>query len=163
MGRRRASGVARVPPGMGAAISRAGSLSRCRIHAGTYRGLEALDEREAARALDAVGGVEGCADAPGKERIARRERLDLFERVHCERARPREPELVLRALESLQQAVPVARGAVAEAGALFVRLERPGVPDEAGAPEKQVLVEVGRRRGEDAGRAVAPLQPHLRV
>src|SRR5262249_15710527 len=49
-------------------------------------GSEALDEREAACAFDAVRGEECRADTAGEERVARRKTLDLLESVHRERA-----------------------------------------------------------------------------
>jgi hypothetical protein len=58
--------------------------------------------------------------------------LDLSDRVHRERARPLEPELVAGAAVENEEGVRVARGAVAEIRALS---ERPRAPGQLAAGE----------------------------
>src|SRR5262249_20445035 len=59
--------------------------------------------------------------------------------------------------ERLQEREAVARGAVAEAVAFLVPVGA-GAPDELGASEHKVLVEVVRGAGDDTGRARAELK-----
>src|SRR5947208_173117 len=89
-----------------------------------------------------AGSTRVHLDAAGVERVAVRQAVHLLERVHREGAGPFEPELVARARERFQKGVAVAGGAVAEAGALLLVVERACVPDELGALEQQLLVQV---------------------
>src|ERR687895_2488767 len=67
-----------------------------------------------------------------------------------------EPALVARACECLEEREAVARGAVADAVALLVAV-RAGPPDQLGAGEEQLLVEILPGAGEDTVSAGAPL------
>ena len=84
--------------------------------------------------------------------------LDLLGGVHGEGAGAGEPELVAGSPEQGEERETVARRPVAEAGPLG---DRPGPPGQL--PARQEDVERGdrRERRDHAGRAVAPLGPHL--
>src|SRR5215831_13320195 len=95
-----------------------------------------------------VAGPQGVAAVPAA--------LDLPERVDGEASRPLEPELVAGPLERLQECVPVASGPVADARA-FLHPQRACLPDQFGAGDDELLVEVGSGGREDPGRT-APLE-----
>src|SRR5438270_8074237 len=122
-----------------------------------------IDDREGAATFEAVRGEERRADPAREERVAVRQAVNLLERVHREGAGALEPELVARARERLKKAVAVAGSAVAEAGALLLVVERACVPDELGALEQQLLVQVPACVDDDSRRAVAPLEARLVV
>jgi hypothetical protein len=81
----------------------------------------------------------------------------LGKRVEGEAAGAFEPALVAGACEGFEECEAVARCAVAEAVAFLVAVG-PGVPDELGAAEQEVLVEVVPGAGEDTRSAGAPLK-----
>jgi hypothetical protein len=68
-----------------------------------------------------------------------------------------EPHLVAGAGERLEQREAVASGAVAEAVTLLVAMGS-RVPDELGAGEDELFVEILPGAGEDSGRSRAPLE-----
>ena len=127
-------------------------------HRGEW-GLDNVEDRVARVEVEASRSEEGGTDIAGPERVTAAavrsaEPLGLAERVDGEPPRALEPALVAGALEGLQERVAVARGAVADAGALLVAV-RPGLPDCLRSGEQKLLVEVRRRRLDDAGRARA--------
>src|SRR5215212_9591427 len=83
-------------------------------HARTLSGspLEVREPGEAVvTAVEAGGREQGCADVAREEPVAP---CDLIQRMHGERSRPGEPELVAGAVEERQERVAVAGRAVAE-------------------------------------------------
>src|SRR2546423_4008559 len=119
--------------------------------------LAALEHRVARVGVEAGGDEERSGGAAGDERVAAGQAADLSERVKGEGARAIEPQLVLRSLECGEQPEAVARRAVTDSVA-FLRSGRPCSPDELGAGEQELLVEVVARGGDDARRARAPLE-----
>src|SRR5207247_5674434 len=110
--------------------------------------------------------ASGCekrrADIAGEQGVAATavglgDAIGLDERVDGEAACAVEPALVGGACERLQEPEAVARGAVAKAVALLVPVGA-CPPDQLGAREQEVLVEVVPGAGEDAGSARAPLE-----
>src|SRR5262249_32971500 len=89
--------------------------------------------------------------------IRGRDPFRLCERVDGEAARAFEPALVAGAGERLQEREAVARRAMAEAVAFLVPVGA-GAPDELGAGEHKVLVEVVPRAADDTRCARAPLE-----
>src|SRR5439155_1914013 len=89
--------------------------------------------------------------------VRRAEAFDLAERVDGEAARALEPAFVAGARERLEEREPVAGGAVANAVALLVAVGA-GPPDQLGACEQQLLVEILAGSGEDSRSARAPLE-----
>ena len=79
-----------------------------------------------------------------------------------EAARALEPPLVTCACERLEKRKPVAGSTVADAVALLVAV-RAGSPDQLGAGEQELLVEVVARAGEHARSAGAPLETDVPV
>src|SRR5438046_1975589 len=77
--------------------------------------------------------------------------------MHGESACTLEPALVSGARKRLEKAEAVARSAVAKTVAFLVAV-RSCLPDQLGAGEEQLFVEVVPRAGEDPGSARAPLQ-----
>ena len=124
--------------------------------------LHDVDDWEARIGVEARGGEEGSADVSVEERVATvavrsGDPLCLGECVDGDAARPLEPVLIAGACERLEEGEAVARGAVAEAVALLV-VVRARTPDELGAGEQEVLVEVLPGTGDDTRRAGAPLE-----
>ena len=72
-------------------------------------------------------------------------------------SRPLEPVLIAGACERLEEREAVTRGTVAEAVALLVPVGT-RTPDELGAGEQEVLVEILPGAGDDTWRAGAPLE-----
>ena len=92
--------------------------------------------------------------------VVRGRSLDLFDRVHGERASPVEPELVSGSLQELQEGVAVAPGAVAEVRSFP---ERPGLPRQLAAFDEElgelgIARRDGRERGDDPRSPVTPLR-----
>src|SRR5918992_920477 len=124
--------------------------------------LDDVEDRVARVDVEASRGEEGSADITGPERVTAAtvhsaEALDLAERVDGETSRSLEPALVAGARERLEEREPVARGAVADAVALLVTVGA-GAPDQLGAGEHELLVEVLPGAGDDTRRAGAPLE-----
>ena len=77
--------------------------------------------------------------------------------MYGEAPRTLEPALVAGARERLQEREAVTRGAVAEAVALLVAVGA-GPPDQLGAREQEVVVELLPGAADDTRRAGTPLQ-----
>lgn len=77
--------------------------------------------------------------------------------MDCEAAGALKPDLVACARKRLEEREAVARSAMAEAVALLV-LVCARLPDELGAGEEKILVEIFPGTGEDAWGAGAPLE-----
>src|SRR5207244_4379273 len=108
-------------------------------------------------AFEAGGGVEGGAGTAGEEGVAAGQVRGLCESVNREATCAIEPHLVLRALERGEQREAVARGAVADP-VPFLGAGRACSPDELGAGEQQLLVDVIAGGGDDSRRGRAPLK-----
>jgi putative ABC transport system ATP-binding protein len=124
--------------------------------------LHDVDNWEARIGVEAGGGEQRGADVSVEERVAATavrgsDPLRLREGVDGEAARPLEPALVAGARERLEEREAVTRGAVAEAVALLVAVGA-RTPDELGAGEQEVLVEILPGAGDDTWRAGAPLE-----
>src|SRR4029079_3175650 len=74
--------------------------SRDRTWSASVRSADAFEHRMARVFLEARRREESGAHAPGEERVTPRQARGLREGVHRETARPVEPQLVLRPLES---------------------------------------------------------------
>src|SRR5512133_393009 len=108
--------------------------------------------------------VEGGARVSGRERVASAAvvhgcSLDLLDRVHGERARPVEPELVSGPLQELQECVAVAPGAVAEVRSFP---QGPRLPRQLAALDEElgksgIAWRHGRERADDSRSPVTPL------
>ena len=124
--------------------------------------LHDVDDWEARIGVEARGGEERGADVSVEERVAAAavrggDPLRLGECVDGELAGPLEPAFVAGACERLEEREAVTRSAVAEAVALLVPV-RARTPDELGAGEQKVLVEILPSTGDDTRRAGAPLR-----
>src|SRR5439155_1427472 len=91
-----------------------------------------VDRRDACIHVEAAPEVERDSEITSPEREAKAtvlaERTSaLFERMHGERARSREPELVSGQLVELQERIAVSRSSVTESGAFD---ERSRAPDQ---------------------------------
>src|SRR5207253_10799557 len=129
--------------------------------------LHDVDDRVARVEVETGCGEERSADVAGEERVAApailgRDPLRLGERVDGEASGAFEPALVAGPGERLQEREAVARRAVAETVAFLVPVGA-RAPDELGAAEHEVLVEVVPRAGDDTWRAGAPLKNNLAV
>jgi hypothetical protein len=125
-------------------------------------GLHDVDDRVAHVDVEAGGGEECSADVPGEEGVAAAavgggEPVGLGERVDGEAAGALEPALVAGAREGFEEREAVAGRAVAEAVSFLVAVGA-GLPDELGACEQEVLVEVVPGAGVDTRSAGAPLE-----
>ena len=80
--------------------------------------------------------------------------LQLLQRVHGERARSHEPQLVAGPLKQHEKCVSVAGGAVTQAGTF---LERTGAPRQLAATEREIVVQERPERGNDPRRSMTPL------
>ena len=108
--------------------------------------LHDVDDWETRIRVEAGGGEQCGADVSVEERVAAAavrgdDSLRLGEGVDGEAARPLEPALVAGACECLEEREAVTRGAVAESVALLVSVGA-RTPDELGACEQEVLVEI---------------------
>src|SRR5437763_14016964 len=124
--------------------------------------LHDVDDREPDIEVEAGGGKECRAGVTGEERVAAPAAppggpLRLGERVHSEAAGAYEPALGAGACERFEKCVPVARRAMAEAVALLVAVGA-CPPDQLGACDEEVLVDVIPGAGKDARSAGAPLE-----
>src|SRR5215218_3765197 len=129
--------------------------------------LDVLEDRVACVDIEASRSEQSGTDIAGPERVTAAavrsaEPLGLAERVDGEAPRAPEPALVARACERLEEREAVARGAVADAVSLLVAVGA-GPPDQLGAGEQQLLVEILAGAGEDAGSAGAPLETDAAV
>src|SRR5438034_2230852 len=124
--------------------------------------LHDVDDWVARIGVEAGGGEHRGADVSVEERVAAAavrggDPFRLCERVEGEASGAFEPALVAGAGERLQKREAVARGAVAEPVALLI-LVGACAPDELGAGEHEVLVQVVPGACHDTGSARAELE-----
>src|SRR5881227_3532455 len=130
-------------------------------------GSDDVEDRIACVDVEASRSEQSGAHVARPERVTatavrRAEACDLAERVDGEAARALEPALVAGARERLEEREPVARGAVTDAVALLVAVGA-GPPDQLGACQQQLLVEILPGAGDDTRRAGAPLEADAAV
>src|SRR5690242_20127929 len=125
-------------------------------------GLHHVDDWEARIGVEASGGEECGAHVSVEQRVAAAavrggDPLCLGDGVDGEAARPLEPALVAGARERFEEREAVTGRTVAKAVALLVAVSA-RTPDELGAGEQEVLVEILPGAGDNAWRAGAPLE-----